>query len=129
MAESCISEWEELSEEFNQLEVSLNSQIMLSEWHGRDKHMYFLSQYHLSRRSCVILQALHSSYTDKVKDVKAVQQKCLSSINHQRYRIKQILEAISKQVNCDSLMNELFYFSLYYISSELNVKTVKLPKN
>jgi len=42
------------------------------------------------------LEDVHKNYSKKVEEVKAIQKKCMSSIAHQRYRMKQISENIAK---------------------------------
>jgi hypothetical protein len=43
-------------------------------------------------------------YCQKVDEVKAIQQKCMSAIAHQRYRIKQITETAKKFVYVTSFV-------------------------
>ncbi|KAK2161872.1 hypothetical protein LSH36_108g03061 [Paralvinella palmiformis] len=42
------------------------------------------------------LEVVHKDYCKKVDEVKSIQKKCMSSISHQRYRMKQIIDSIKR---------------------------------
>lgn len=73
--EEVLKEWDELSNEYKNLEVSVKSHQFWSEWN------LFCDCF---------FQNVNKSYLELLDGLEEMQSKCMKDISHQRYRILQI---------------------------------------
>lgn len=86
--ESVITDWDELSKEFSNLEVSENEnkfQMNFNEQFNKKYTFRFHSK-----------QEVSNEYGELLEKLVQLQQKCTKDISHQRYRISQISNNLKK---------------------------------
>lgn len=85
--EAINAEWDELSKEYNKLEVGEFFFLFL--WN----HVFFKF---LCVNFFLLLKDVSNEYHDMLEKLEQLQQKCMKDIAHQRYRINQIASNFKK---------------------------------
>lgn len=89
--ESINAEWDDLSKEYNKLEVGFFGNLFLC------SNVPFTTNFHVFFLFvCFIFKDVSNEYHEMLEKLQQLQQKCMKDISHQRYRISQISSNLKK---------------------------------
>lgn len=86
--EPILTEWDELSKEFNKLEVSeIQTEVEFQITFSKSIKKLFITLW---------IQDVSNEYGELLEKLEQLQQKCMKDISHQRYRLSQISSNLKK---------------------------------
>lgn len=86
--EPILTEWDELSKEFNKLEVSeIQTEVEFQITFSKSIKQLFITLW---------IQDVSNEYGELLEKLEQLQQKCMKDISHQRYRLSQISSNLKK---------------------------------